>query len=166
MTDESITEILARAEKRLRKWGSGRITSLRAMPKPHSPEEEAELFAALKRLAATYLESSPEARTEIRSMFDDMEEVRRNLPSIGERIAEEARRPKDADLIRVALALVSMNDLCTDRRDVQISILGIVAAARRAKIKPRPLLHEVAGLSNEARNDMRFSMREFLNKFA
>lgn len=126
-----------------------------------SPAEEQfrrELYEWLKRLALDYLTASAERRLAIRTLFERTPVLAQYLPSIGEVLSRDVKSPADAATIRAALAMVSMNDLQSDSRDAQVSLVEILRSARTAKIDPRPLLEEAGAASS-------ITTREFLEQF-
>jgi hypothetical protein len=119
-------------------------------------------FRQLARdLATSYLEADLPHCKEIRRLIADFSLVAKYLCMPG---SKRLRSQKDVDYFRLYLAIISIKDQACDIRDQIMELEELLDEARKAGIKPKPYLEEVAALSSN-RNSGLGSMQQILRSY-
>ena len=102
----------------------------------------AEMETLTARITDHYAASSPEARQAIRALFEKYDSF--------SWAAAFSRFPSTPAGVRRELLLFSVLDQGKDSRDAVLWLRDLIARAKAARIKVKPLLEEAAALSSDA----------------
>jgi hypothetical protein len=112
----------------------------------YDPYREMETF--FNRLCPDYLKATAQEREQIRNAVNNKTGIQAALVGYAEDSGKRIKSTKDVELLRVALAAISIENCARDYRDVLLVLAEIYVAAENVGIDPRPQFKQVADLSS------------------
>jgi hypothetical protein len=117
-------------------------------PDAYETQLDAQVGSLARELAETYLRGDAAARERMRALVEDYSAILQELVAEAEAIKNDLQTPRDADQLRVALAMLALNDQRSDWREFLLALSALSNAADNAGIATVPILDEFIRLSN------------------